>query len=52
MKYLVDLAFVLGIAAVVIFCLMELSLVWGLVSLAIGAVLLLIFIQKRTSLFE
>lgn len=51
MMYLFDLGLVLGIVAFVIFCFMELSLVWGLVSLGIGIGILLVWIQYRTELF-
>ncbi|MCX6764164.1 MAG: hypothetical protein NTU58_00425 [Candidatus Nealsonbacteria bacterium] len=51
MMYLFDLGLVLGIAAFVIFCFMEIGLVWGLVSLVAAIAILLVWIQSRTELF-
>jgi hypothetical protein len=51
MAYLFDLALVLGTVAFVIFCFMEIGLVWGFVSLGIGIGIILLFIHKRTKLF-
>ena len=51
MMYLFDLGLVLGTAAFVIFCFMEIGLVWGLVSLGVGIAILLVWISYRTEIF-
>jgi len=52
MKYLIDLGFVLFIAAFVIFCFMEIGLVWGLASLGAAVAIILVWVQSRTKIFE
>jgi hypothetical protein len=52
MAYLFDLGLVLGIVAIVIFCFMEIGLIWGLASLGAAVCIFLVWIQSRTKIFE
>jgi hypothetical protein len=49
--YHFDLFLVLATILIIIFCFMEVSIVWGLISLGIGIGFLLAWIEYRTKLF-
>ena len=46
-----DLFLILATISVIIFCFMEVSIMWGLISLALGIGLLLAWIEFRTKIF-
>jgi len=49
---LFDLFLFLAIISVVVFCFVELSFTWGVISLAVGIPILLLWIHLRTEIFK
>ena len=47
-----DLFLFLAIISIVIFCFIEVSFIWGVISLAVGTPILLLWIHLRTEIFK
>lgn len=52
MSHNFDLFLFLAVTAIVLYCFLEKSLMWGFISLAVGIVILLGWVQYRTKIFS